>query len=269
MPVSPSVLAELLPDGSDGWETVDGGESGAAVVYDRGTQRYAKVVSSERVAELAAERDRSVWISQTSVPSVPVLDWRETEVGACLVTQAVLGMPASELDAQALMKAWPSVTGAVRALHDLAADRCPYDRSLAWMMPLAHASVGEGRVVVEFLPVSLRGTPPAEILEQIERELPVRAAQERADLVVCHGDLCLPNILVDPVTGLVTALIDFGRLGTADPYGDIALLLATARETWPDEALACQADREFARLYGTQLDPERQDFYLRLDPLTW
>ena len=269
MPVSPSVLAELLPGGSDGWETVAGGESGAAVVHDRGTQRYAKVVSAERVAELAAERDRSVWINQTGVPSVPVLDWRQTDVGACLVTQAVPGVPASELDAQALLKAWPSVAGAVRALHDLAADRCPFDRSLAWMMLLAHASVVEDRVVVDFLPVSLQGTPPAQILEQIERELPVREAQERADLVVCHGDLCLPNILVDPATGLVKALIDVGRLGTADPYGDIVLLLATARETWPDEAMARQADREFAQLYGTQLDPERQDFYLRLDPLTW
>lgn len=267
--LSPSVLAELLPGGAEGWETVAGGESGASLVYDRGTQRYAKVVSSERVAELAAERDRCVWISQTAVPSVPVLDWRQTDVGACLVTQAVLGVPASELDAQALLKAWPSLAGAVRALHDLATDRCPYDRSLAWMMPLARASVVEGRVVADFLPVALQGTPPAQILEQIERELPVRVAQERADLVVCHGDLCLPNILVDPDAGRVKALIDVGRLGTADLYGDIALLLATAGETWPDEAIARQADQQFARLYGTQLDPERQDFYLRLDPLTW
>jgi streptomycin 3"-kinase len=269
VPVSPTVLAKLLPGGSEGWDAVAGGESGASVVYDRGTQRYAKVVSSERVAELAAERDRSVWLSQTAVPSVPVLDWRQTEVGACLVTQAVLGVPASDLNAQALLKVWPSVAGAVRALHDLAADRCPYDRSLAWMMPLARASVAEGRVVVEFLPASLQGTPPAQILEQIERELPVRVVQECADLVVCHGDLCLPNILVDPATGLVNAIIDVGRLGTADPYADIALLLATARDTWPDQATARQADREFAQLYGTQLDPERQDFYLRLDPLTW
>ena len=267
--LSPSVLAELLPGGSEGWETVAGGESGASLVHDRRTQRYAKVVSSEQVAELAAERDRCVWISQTAVPSAPVLDWRQTDAGACLVTQAVLGVPASELDARALLKAWPSLAGAVRALHDLATDRCPYDRSLTWMMPLARASVGEDRVVVDFLPAALQRTPPAQILEQIERELPVRVAQERADLVVCHGDLCLPNILVDPDTGLVKALIDVGRLGTADPYGDIALLLATARETWPNEAMARQADRQFARLYGTQLDPERQDFYLRLDPLTW
>ena len=117
--------------------------------------------------------------------------------------------------------------------------------------------------------LALQHTPPAQIMEQIETELPVRLAQERAQMVVCHGDLCLPNILVDPATGQVTGLIDLGRLGTADPYGDIALLLATARETWTDEVMARRADQEFAEIYGTELDPERQDFYLRLDPMTW
>jgi streptomycin 3"-kinase len=86
---------------------------------------------------------------------------------------------------------------------------------------------------------------------------------------VCHGDLCLPNILIDPVTNQVTGFIDLGRLGTADPHADIALLLATARATWTDEATARQAEYDFAQWYGTELDAERQGFYLRLDPLTW
>ncbi len=269
MAIDPSILAELLPPDSAEWEPVAGGQSGALVAYNRARHRYAKIVSSEQVAELAAERDHTVWINKTTIPSAPVLDWRETDAGACLVTQAMPGVPASELDARALRRAWPSIAVAVRALHDLATDRCPFDRTLKQMMPLAYASVAEGRVVVEFLPVALQRTPPTQILEQIEGELPVRLAQERAELVVCHGDLCLPNILVDPDTGLVTALIDHGRLGTADPYGDIALLVATARETWSDEAMARRADQEFAEIYGTELDPDRQDFYLRLDPLTW
>jgi streptomycin 3"-kinase len=269
VPVSSSILAELLPPDFGEWERVAGGESGASVVHDGGRKRYAKLVASERAAELAAERDRSVWVGHTGIPCARVLDWRETDAGACLVTQAVPGVPASTLEAHALRRAWSSVVTAVRALHGLASDRCPFDRTLAQMMPLARAAVAEGGVVVEFLPEALRRTSPTRILEQIEAELPVRLAQERADLVVCHGDLCLPNVLVDPATDQVTALIDFGRLGTADPYGDIALLLATARQTWPDEPMARRADQEFAAIYGTALDPSRQDFYLRLDPLTW
>lgn len=269
MAISRSILEEFLPLDSGEWEPVAGGESGASVVYDRGQQRYAKIVSSAQVAELAAERDRSFWINQTTIPSAPVLDWRETDAGACLVTQAVLGVPASELDAPTLRRAWSSVVVAVRALHGLSTDRCPFDRSLAQMMPLARASVAEDRVVVGFLPVALQSTSPTQILEQIEAELPARLVQERTQLVVCHGDLCLPNILVDPDTSQVKALVDLGRLGTADPYGDIALLLATARETWSDESMARWAEEQFAEIYGTELDAERRDFYLRLDPLTW
>jgi hypothetical protein len=63
----------------------------------------------------------------------------------------------------------------------------------------------------------------------------------------------------DPTMGAVLA-----KYRQADPYGDIALLLATARETWSDEAMARQAEQQFAALYKAELDPKRQDFYLRL-----
>jgi streptomycin 3"-kinase len=269
VPVSSSIPVELLPPDPGGWQPVTGGESGASVFYDPGQERYAKLTPPEQVAGLAAERDRTVWLNQTAIPSPRVLDWRASDAGACLVTQAVEGVPASELGAPGLRQAWPSIAATVRSLHGLATDQCPFERTLEKMMPLAEASVEARRVVVEFLPVAMQRTPPEQILKQIKAELTVRVAQERTHLVVCHGDLCLPNILVDPSAARVTGLIDLGRLGTADPYADIALLLATARETWSDEAAARRADQEFAETYGTQLDPERQDFYLRLDPLTW
>jgi streptomycin 3"-kinase len=269
VPVGLALLAELLPSDSGDWEAVTGGESGASVFRDQGQQRYAKVVTSAQAGQLAAERDRSVWLDQTAVASAAVLDWRESGAGACLVTRAVPGVPASELGAVGLRRAWPSVVDTVRRLHGLATDRCPFDRGLVQMMALAEAGVAEGRVVVEFLPVALQRTPPELILDRIRAELPARLAQESAELVVGHGDLCLPNILVDPRAGLVTGLIDLGRLGTADPYGDIALLLATAREIWPDGSTARRAEQEFVEVYGAELDPERRDFYLRLDPLTW
>jgi streptomycin 3"-kinase len=136
------------------------------------------------------------------------------------------------------------------------------------MMPLAREVVGEGRVQPDFLPQDLLDTPPATILERLQEELPLRLAQEQADAVVCHGDLTLPNVLVDPGTARVTGLVDLGRLGRADPYADLALLLATARETWGDDG-----DRRAAAVlgerYGIEPDPDRLRFHLWLDPLTW
>lgn len=48
----------------------------------------------------------------------------------------------------------------------------------------------------------------------------------------------MPNFMVDPKTLQCTGLIDLGRLGTADRYADLALMIANAEENWaaPDEA---------------------------------
>jgi streptomycin 3"-kinase len=267
--VSSADWAQLLPQDAREWQQIAGGESGALVFVDRAQRRYAKIVSSARLAELVGERDRTDWLSHTDIPCAAVLDWRESSAGACLVTQAVEGVPASELEPAALRRAWPSMVQMLRDLHGIATDQCPFDRGLGYMLSLAEATVTEDRVVVQFLPAALRHTPPAQILEQIKAEMPIRLAQERAGLVACHGDLCLPNVLVDPATGEAQGLIDLGRLGKADPYGDIALFIATARHHWSDKAIAARAEEEFGRIYGAELDPDRLDFYLRLDPLTW
>jgi streptomycin 3"-kinase len=266
---APFLLRELLPPGEAEWVPTPGGESGAAVFHDRAGKRYAKVVAPDHVEELAAERDRTDWLESTHVPSAVVLDWRASDVGACLITRAVPGVPADQLGSGALRAAWPSVVETVRILHTLPVGQCPFDRRLARVMPAARATVAENRVKVGFLPLSLQHTPPLQILRQLEAELPGREAQEGAQLVVCHGDLCLPNILIDPVTDDVTGLIDLGRLGTADPYADITLLLATAWTIWPDDDAARRAEHEFVTWYGADLDPDRLDFYSRLDPLTW
>lgn len=251
------------------WEPVTGGESGAQVLRHRTRDRFAKLVSRAEVGSLAAERDRLAWLSGTPVPGPTVLDWRDSEHGACLITSAVAGVPADRLDPAALATAWPAIADTLRALHELPVDSCPFDRGIDPMMTLARATVTEGRVQTEFLPEHLVATPPAEILAGLERALPELRAGEARDAVVCHGDFCLPNIVIDPATSRVGGLIDLGRLGRADPYADIALLLANARESWSDEPRARRADREFAARYGIDLDAERLDAYLRLDPLTW
>lgn len=261
-------LTGLLSDCSV-WARVTDGESGAIVLRHVSGERFAKVVSVADAHTLEGERDRIEWLSTTGIPGPSVLDWRTTEHGACLITSAVAGVPADRLNPAQLAQAWPSITDTLHRLHNLPASTCPFSRTLDEMMGLARATVAKNRVHAEFLPQHLIDTPPTVILDGLERDLRLRREQEAADTVVCHGDFCLPNILIDPDTSLVAGLIDLGRLGRADPYADIALLLANARETWPDERTARQADHDFASRYGITLDPERLDFYLRLDPLTW
>nr|WP_269329267.1 aminoglycoside 3'-phosphotransferase [Kineosporia babensis] len=245
----------MLPVGCAGWKAVRSGESGAVVYREKSGRWYAKLGP---VAELAAERDRITWLADTGIPGAKVEGWRETMDGACLLTSAVKGVPASELAPDELLKAWPAIADVVRSLHQRT--DCPFERPLGTVLEQARSTVAARLVQAEFLPEELLATPPAEILATLEARRPSAETP-----VVCHGDLCLPNIMVDPRKAQVTGLIDVGRLGLADRYADLALLLANSRETWTDS----DHDAEFAARYGIELDATKLQFYLWLDPLTW
>ncbi|MGW6504181.1 APH(3'') family aminoglycoside O-phosphotransferase [Nonomuraea angiospora] len=268
---STAALRAVLYDGrdGDGWIPVTDGESGAGVFRSDDGTRYAKCVTAGAVTSLEEERDRVEWLGTQGVPGPRVLDWRVTADGARLVTSAVAGVPAHRVPAAQLRAAWDRIADAVRRLHDLPARRCPFTRDLTRMFAMAGDVVARGAVNPEFLPEEQQDTPAGELLARLAPQLEHRLAQEAAETVVCHGDLCLPNIILDPETLDVAGFIDLGRLGRADPYADIALLLANSRETWPDEGEAKWADERFAERYGIVLDRDRERFYLHLDPLTW
>ena len=263
-PVSPAPLGA----GGD-WLPATAGESGAAVFRSADGARYAKCVPAAEAADLRAERDRVAWLGDQGVPGPHVLDWHSGDAGVCLVTSAVTGVPADQLSAADLRASWRHIAEAVRLLHQLPASQCPFSRRLDAMVAAARDVVAYDAVHPEFLPVEQRHTPAAELLARLTPQLTERREQEAADTVVCHGDLCLPNIVLDPRTLEVSGFIDLGRLGLADRYADLALLLANARETWTDEERARAADEAFAERYGIALDHDRLRFYLHLDPLTW
>jgi streptomycin 3"-kinase len=267
-------LQALLPGrvgaGDDGdWTPVVTGESGAAVFRSADGTRYARCVPAEVADELAGERDRVDWLAAQGVPGPRVLDLRSGDAGACLVTSAVAGVPADRLAAADLRACWERIADAVRALHALPAADCPFHHDLDLRIAVARAVVACDLVNPDFLPVEQQGTPARELLAHLESQLARRRAQEAADTVVCHGDLTLPNIVIDPDTLDVAGFVDLGRLGLADRHADLSLLLANSRETWADERQAQEQDAAFAKRYGIAPDPDRLRFHLHLDPLTW
>ncbi|MFI6284683.1 APH(3'') family aminoglycoside O-phosphotransferase [Streptomyces sp. NPDC051018] len=266
-----SAIQKVLRAGRDSgdWEPVTSGESGAHVFRSRDGSRYAKCVSAPETAALEEERDRTDWLHSRGVPGPEVLDWHVTPDAACLMTSAVGGIPADRVPAPSLDAAWGPIADAVRRLHDLPVRECPFTRDLTRMFALARDVVERGAVNPEFLPVEQQTTPPVELLGRLAPQLERRLAQEAAEAVVCHGDLTLPNIVLDPQTLEVRGFIDLGRLGRADPYADIALLFATARETRADGRRSDTAEDDFARRYKIAPDRDRERFYLHLDPLTW
>jgi streptomycin 3"-kinase len=245
----------LLP--GSGWEPVSGGES-ATEVFRRGAV-YGKCCGPAGVGELQAERDRVEWLAGTPVSGAVVLDWIESDEGAALLTSAVPGVAASDLPWSE--KLVSSFATALRLLHELPVESCPFERPLAEVVAQAEDVVRRGAVNPDFLTDEWRRVAPSELLARLHAELPEVAA--KADLVVCHGDACLPNFLFDPDTLECTGAIDVGRLGIADRYADLALVRAQLADQW-----SVDADGFFA-VYGLTPDPQRLDFYHLLDPLTW
>jgi streptomycin 3"-kinase len=249
----------LLNDQRRNWVPITAGESGDRVYRREDGLGYAKIATAARSADLAGERDRLVWLRNRGVACPEVIDWRVAEEGVCLV-----------MSATDLLQAWPTMAQQLGILHQLSTDQCPFDRCLSLLFERAADVVARGAVNPDFLPEADKSTPAHELLARVERELPARLDQEASDKVVCHGDPCIPNFIVDPQSLECTGLIDLGRLGAADRYADLALMAANAEENW---TMQDQGERAFAALFETlgiaSPDRERLAFYLRLDPLTW
>ncbi|MFE6234395.1 aminoglycoside 3'-phosphotransferase [Cellulosimicrobium sp. NPDC057862] len=260
-PTEPGALAQGL------WEEVGSGESSSRVFVSKDGARYAKVASGDQVAALAGERDRVRWATDSGIRGPRLLGWADAPDGAVLTTSAVAGTPADQVRPDQVRRAWENVVAAVGALHDVSTGGCPFDRGLRTMYALAQDVVAQGAVRREFLRPEQESRTGRDLLADLAAELPLRQEQEVADLVVCHGDLCLPNILLDPETLEVSGFVDLGRLGVADRHADLSLLLASAQDTWPDEAQHLQD--QLQPLYGSPVDADRLRFHLFLDPLTW
>jgi aminoglycoside phosphotransferase len=205
------------------WEIVTVGMSGATVSRQDGV--YRKVTDNPQ-DDLIAEGARMTWLREQGIPAPEVLECRP----GLLVTEEVPGRSAAE--------EWPeedhpriidAIAGLARVLHALPIEGCPFDRRLTTILP--------------------------------EDVLTDRPAEE--DLVVCHGDLCLPNVVLDLQTCAVTGVIDTGLLGVADRWTDLALTTQSLADERNDQYGPGAADRFLAR-YGIAPDQEKITFYRAL-----
>lgn len=180
---------------------------------------------------MANEAERMRWAAPyVRVPTV--LEQGDDGVHEWLVTVLLRGESAVAPEWIARPEIAVRAVGAgLRALHDaLPVDACPFE----WSVAARIANARERGIVVP----ERFDTPP-----------------EASRLVVCHGDACCPNTLLDS-EGEPLAYIDLGALGVADRWADIAVAsMSTAwnyGESWEDALIDA---------YGIEPDRERLAFY--------
>jgi len=197
------------------------------VTYELGTgtnRSFVKWVPSGSSIDLERERERLAWASAFVV--VPrVLDHGRDDTGTWLVTEALAGTNAVDprwLAAPAV--AVDAIGVGLRALHDaLPVTACPFSWSVDDRIADVRERAARGAIDPARWHDDHRGLT-------LDRALELLAAPPAVDrLVVCHGDTCAPNTLLDDA-GRVTGHVDVGALGVADRWADLAI--ATWSTQW-------------------------------------
>ncbi len=215
-----------------------------------GSVRFAKIDTTGRYPTLGGESERMIWAAPyLPVPTVVALDQRgETTV---LVTEALPGRDATAPvwrdDLPGLVRA---LGRGLRSFHDAVGDEwCPFRFDVERALDHVRHRVATDDIDPSGFHEEHAHLTPAAALVELEATVP---AEE--DLVVCHGDYCPPNVLLQK--GEVTGYVDLGELGAADRWWDVAVGAWSVGWNFGHEL-----EPLFYESYGVAPDPERIRFF--------
>ena len=200
--------------------------------------------------DLAVEQVKLKWaITYTLVPTV--LEFGKDEKGSWLVTEAIN----AENAVSAGWKKEPALAVAaigrgLRAMHDaFPVEACPFSWSTVDRISRARGRAVRGETNSTDWHEEFRGLSIEAVLAELDS--PPTSDQ----LVVCHGDACAPNTLIDD-EGEWVAHVDMERLGIADRWADLAI--ASWSTQWN---YGLGWDDLLYDAYGIDPDPEQIRFY--------
>ncbi len=214
---------------------------------------FAKTEPAGPHGELPDEAARLRWLSANGVACPEVLAETREAGRDWLLLSAIPGrdlVSSPHLDPGRIVAI---AADALRALHRLDAATCPFDRRLERSIALAHARVRAGLIDEDDFDDERLGRSAVDLFEELQEHRP-----HDEDLVVTHGDACLPNLIADD--GRFAGFVDCARAGVADRHQDLALAAWSIRHNLGEAWVT-----PFLSRYGGVVDPGRLAFYRLLD----
>lgn len=226
------------------------------LMAQQGEIRYLKVARLGKEVGLLAERDRMAWAA-SRLPVPQLLAYGSEGGYEWLLTRGLPGVTA--IDAAWLAapaRLVPLLAEGLRRVHALPIHDCPFDCRVATVVQEVWDRMQRSHTDnTNKFHTDVDVSRLASSLSHIERLRP-----EHEDLVVCHGDYCLPNVLISE--NRVAGYIDLGDLGVADRWAD--LTMATWSVTYN---LGPGWEDIFLARYGVARDDRKMDFYRLLSDL--
>lgn len=161
----------------------------------------------------------------------------------------------------------PLLAKAIRMFWNVDIKDCPVMKDLDGELKKAEYRVEHGLVEISDAEPDTFGEngrfrDPEELLSWLKDNRP------SYEPVLSHGDLCLPNILIE--NGDISGFIDMGNCGIADKWEDIAMCYRSLRHnfdgTYDKVYQGIDPDLLFKEL-GIEPDWEKIDYYILLDEL--
>lgn len=225
------------------------------VQCEDGSVCFLKSEHAGGFSELPGEVARLRWLEQQGVAAARVLDAREEGGRHWLLMTALSGVDLASSPALAPAHVVALVADALRCLHQIPVEACPFDQRLPLRLGVAAARVQAGLVDEEDFDDERIGQSAGQVLAALQATAP-----DTSDLVVTHGDACLPNLIAEK--GRFSGFIDCGRAGVADRHQDLALAARSIADTLGEAWV-----QPFFAHYGIAPDPQRLAFYRLLDEL--
>jgi kanamycin kinase len=215
-----------------------------------GEIRFLKVVRNGWFPSAEAEAKRAVW-ARDYIPVPEIIEFGISDDTTWLLSSGIVGADAtSERFRSDIPGLVQRLGAALRYFHAMPVVACPFSFRLDDALMHAHQRLRRGEIdsTRDFHPEHVALTPSA----AVRKLMATRPASE--DVVVCHGDYCVPNILFRDTA--LAGFVDLGELGTADRWWDLAV--ATWSVTWN---FGPGYETMLLDSYGVELDEERSQFY--------
>lgn len=233
-------------------------------IIDKGYFNKDVVVKISTRKEVLEEGKNLQWLDKhIAVPKVYELGYEDNYY--YIIMEKLSGTMFQELfttySLEAVVKKYALL---IKQFHQIPYNQLPYNHNLENKLLAVKTNVETGKVKEQYFEREFRHLHTKQMYELL---LQNQVAEDH--LVLCHGDVCMPNIMMEGME--LSGFIDVMNMGVCDRYLDIAIALRTLRYNFELYGYTFTKEYQdiFCKTYGiTELNQQKLFFYIILDELS-